>query len=69
MAGQHVLAAVKMYGHPTNHLLKYLRTLMMKLHATGVHVVTTSGNLIELRLAMSIAEIADKMYGHTIDCK
>ena len=68
IAGQHAVIAIKKCGHTTNHLLKYLRTLTMKLHATGVHVVTTSGNPIEL-LAMSNAGIADKMYGRTIDRK
>ena len=68
IAGQHAVVAIKKCGHTTNHLLKSLRTLTMKLHATGVHVVTTSGNPIEL-LAVSNAGIADKTYGHTIDRK
>ena len=62
------MVAIKKCGHTTNHLPKSLRTLTMKQHATGVQLVTTSGNRIVL-MAGSNAGIAGTTYGRTIDRK
>ena len=65
MAGQLAIVAIKKCGHTTNHLPNSPRTLTMKQHATGVQLVTTSGNRIML-MALSYAGIAEATYGHTV---